>query len=1030
MFNSWTFNLPRTFNSLTFPDGQNCGGAEAMSALEHQQPSDEDIANYLDRFQRVLEVAKWQMNEIEDSKKEDCERVDFLAELPSAIIGTSSLPDGKAKFSFQLWNMNSDLLEASRLAEDAFRGALLRTLSSILELPLSHLELTLSIGSAAVQVDVCMNGTEAAGEDWLCKWRASISSREVEKALSNDMAEICMAVLSLSGDEHGHFLLAECEGWKTDECGSEVSKAIVQLVKNEDGSVSVKGHFRMFLESDGAACRDPDMAAPLTLSEGGCLKMGDYLWIPTYEAMTTGALRISSTIVQASPRPAARHSCKQRLSAFGSMVQHAKGVSEASQGLSMLPPAVAPSSEKPKTESESCGHNPPGKKLQIGGKGVPPSLIVGGLRVPLMRNSGPLKVSSTPGQPLHVVFVADVSGSMGAKDVACRAKFDAPLSHSLKRMLADFVGEERISRLQAVRSVISEFIKMQQEGDVAQSDVYSLVEFSIVHKVCFSSKTAREAKAALEELPVDLGCSTEYTKGFRGVLDVINTTSSISRVRVVFLSDGDPCDTDRMLQLFQAEFGPCGKCPYDLQFHTIGFGSGEFACLEQLAALGRGSFQLADYDLDELCKTFTSVSTSITQTRSEMLHAAKSRLSNVYFERPRFFFFRGDGFTSLTCQSRVCSFDGSTFAWSDTGYGGVQLRNHPWTQGGMHVVTAACFSGVKSTMNMVAKVPRSFYQDGVMCDSEDSSECYARNVAATTWFAEQFVSRLDNTKLCVADCQLLDIKTHSKSWPECFIVESYLRGVFVKFNNNSGYVQRTHAASDVAQAFSHFSYHESGGRMLVVDVQGIYSGESLTLSDPQVLSCDGSFGRGDLGCEGMKRFFASHRCNGFCKKLGLPAGNEVCSVVAEAQEIESLHADSVAKYLEGHDDADEQQEEEPEGDAEEHEKISPEAAQANVAQAAECSMASQPCSSKIGKLALRYEAGKLTLAYRQEVTLEFPECVGLVASELEVPEKECEDWWQMQIKSRRRRQRYRRRGTGTQWRKVSAQWRKRKPRAS
>jgi len=41
------------------------GCQEAMSALEYQQPSDVDVANHMDRFQRVQEVAKWQMNKIE-----------------------------------------------------------------------------------------------------------------------------------------------------------------------------------------------------------------------------------------------------------------------------------------------------------------------------------------------------------------------------------------------------------------------------------------------------------------------------------------------------------------------------------------------------------------------------------------------------------------------------------------------------------------------------------------------------------------------------------------------------------------------------------------------------------------------------------------------------------------------------------------------------------------------------------------------------------------------------------------------------
>merc|ERR1712217_172737 len=108
----------------------------------------------------------------------------------------------------------------------------------------------------------------------------------------------------------------------------------------------------------------------------------------------------------------------------------------------------------------------------------------------------------------------------------------------------------------------------------------------------------------------------------------------------VFLSDGDPCDTDKMLEVFQVEFGPCGRSPYDVQFHTVGFGpNSQFACLQQLAALGRGSFQLADYDLDELCKTFTSISTTITQTRGENNDSTKAWASTIRFERPHQFVF-------------------------------------------------------------------------------------------------------------------------------------------------------------------------------------------------------------------------------------------------------------------------------------------------------------------------------------------------------------------------------------------------------
>jgi elongation factor 2 kinase len=57
-------------------------------------------------------------------------------------------------------------------------------------------------------------------------------------------------------------------------------------------------------------------------------------------------------------------------------------------------------------------------------------------------------------------------------------------------------------------------------------------------------------------------------------------------------------------------------------------------------------------------------------------------------------------------------------------------------------------------------------------------------------------------------------------------------------------------------AFSHFTFDESGGREIVVDVQGV--GDLFT--DPQIHTIDGDgYGRGNMGVRGIALFFASHR---------------------------------------------------------------------------------------------------------------------------------------------------------------------------
>jgi hypothetical protein len=53
---------------------------------------------------------------------------------------------------------------------------------------------------------------------------------------------------------------------------------------------------------------------------------------------------------------------------------------------------------------------------------------------------------------------------------------------------------------------------------------------------------------------------------------------------------------------------------------------------------------------------------------------------------------------------------------------------------------------------------------------------------------------------------------------------------------------------------------------MVVDIQGA----SGILTDPQIHCLDSErFGAGNLGYEGILKFFFNHRCNTYCKQLGL-----------------------------------------------------------------------------------------------------------------------------------------------------------------
>eukprot|EP00775_Hariotina_reticulata_P012365 gene12365-12500_t len=86
-----------------------------------------------------------------------------------------------------------------------------------------------------------------------------------------------------------------------------------------------------------------------------------------------------------------------------------------------------------------------------------------------------------------------------------------------------------------------------------------------------------------------------------------------------------------------------------------------------------------------------------------------------------------------------------------------------------------------------------------------------------------------------------------------------------KFNSNSGYVGGYDHWSEVMQALSHYSYHKTGGHMVLCDLQGGITSRGAVLTDPVILSRTRAYGVTDLGPNGISTFFARHRCTRFCQ---------------------------------------------------------------------------------------------------------------------------------------------------------------------
>lgn len=120
------------------------------------------------------------------------------------------------------------------------------------------------------------------------------------------------------------------------------------------------------------------------------------------------------------------------------------------------------------------------------------------------------------------------------------------------------------------------------------------------------------------------------------------------------------------------------------------------------------------------------------------------------------------------------------------------------------------------------------------------------------------------------------------------LVENFLKGKFIKFNGNNGFVStqgndgdRTVELesgnvyfTDFLHAFSHWSYVHSDNAIILCDLQGVLNAEGrhprFDLTDSAICSRKRKeYGKTDIGLRGVRQFFRKHRCNNVCRGLGL-----------------------------------------------------------------------------------------------------------------------------------------------------------------
>ncbi|XP_069114056.1 alpha-protein kinase 1-like isoform X2 [Argopecten irradians] len=97
---------------------------------------------------------------------------------------------------------------------------------------------------------------------------------------------------------------------------------------------------------------------------------------------------------------------------------------------------------------------------------------------------------------------------------------------------------------------------------------------------------------------------------------------------------------------------------------------------------------------------------------------------------------------------------------------------------------------------------------------------------------------------------------------ELTIFENYIDGCFRTFINDDGTIEEE--CPEILEAFCHYSYHESHGKMIITGLKGAWKNDKFQLTAPRIHTKGGTLGPDDRGQEAVFKFFLGHACNSRC----------------------------------------------------------------------------------------------------------------------------------------------------------------------
>ncbi|CAF3414015.1 unnamed protein product [Rotaria socialis] len=223
-----------------------------------------------------------------------------------------------------------------------------------------------------------------------------------------------------------------------------------------------------------------------------------------------------------------------------------------------------------------------------------------------------------------------------------------------------------------------------------------------------------------------------------------------------------------------------------------------------------------------------------------------------------------------------------------TAQGKMQIGTKPFAQGSLRYAYYGKLVLIDSCVFDVV------YKELISADSKYSSlTAYRQHLEIHT--IAQFLAHLFNQTLqkvirnpieiVYADADA-DIVQRVDDETKIYQVERRLNQTIQKWNNNCGGVDFVDY-STVLHTFSHWTYHQTAGRIMLVDLQGVKSAtdNKYLLTDPAIHFDDirrYREARTNLGVKGMKEFLRTHVCSEVCHGLGLEkVKNEIDENVAK-----------------------------------------------------------------------------------------------------------------------------------------------------